>query len=116
MIRYLQDKNPDASFEEVRVAAEYAGYTVYPATFGRAQALAGILDSVAEGEAVPASVSHPTPPAPEEAPVAANINDIDPVEGFRAFASAFSSSQARRDSLRDSLEDMLDVVRRALED
>ncbi len=115
MVQYLQTKNSDATFDEVRLAAENAGYTVYPATFGRAQALAGILDSVEDGQPVPASASQPQPQPAKAAPQPAREHgEIDPVEGLRTFSKALSQRTKQRDHIKATAERMLEVVKQAL--
>lgn len=119
MVRYLQTTNAEASFEEVRLAAESAGHTVYPATFGRAQALAGLLEEVEDGKPVPASASAPKPKAKKAAappPPAPTTDGIDPVAGMQAFMKAMAKSEKDRHLLRRNIEQMLEIIQRGLGD
>jgi len=118
MVQYLKTSNPEASFDEVRLAAEDAGHTIYPATFGRAQALAGILDDHVQQEdpvtdppgetEIPRETPKPTPRA------ATSTSKIEPEAGFRAFMKAWNTATHDRDSLRTAMQRMLDTVQRAL--
>lgn len=133
MVQYLKTTNAEASFDEVRRAAEEAGYTIYPATFGRAQALAGLLDDEVTDEPIrvapesSAPPAAPTPPAPAPTPAAAprqkrtveapvNTDGIDPVAGLHAFMAALGKAERDQAVLKNKVQSMLDVIHRALDD
>lgn len=110
MVQHLQTTNPEASFEEVRLAAEAAGHTVYPATFGRAQALAGLLEESDQGEPIPGA----PPPEPTQPPPGQPKGKIDPVAGLGAFIKAMNRSEKEHHLLRTNIEQMLETIRRGL--
>lgn len=120
MVGYLKTVNPEASFAEVRKAAEAAGHTVYPATFGRAQAITGILEDQEQKEKQQAT---PPPAAPgaassrgaAETSRTSTDGPVDPIEGLQAFVDALNA--AERDSLafKKSMRAMLEVIEQALE-
>jgi len=131
MVQYLKTTNAEASFEEVRSAAEDAGFTIYPATFGRAQALSGLLDDevsdepirVAPQSSLPATSgasastspsSSSAPPRPSQ-PVPVSVDGIDPVAGMQAFMTAMGKSERDSKALKLRIERMLDVIHRALD-
>ncbi|NRA96046.1 MAG: hypothetical protein HRU14_07535 [Planctomycetes bacterium] len=116
MMQFLQTTNPEASFEEVRLAAEAAGHTVYPATFGRAQALAGLLEEAEEGKLITPAASMST--APDQAPptAASPGKGIAPVTGLQAFIKAIAKSEKDHQLLRTNIEKMLETIRHGLRD
>ncbi|HMS15759.1 MAG TPA: hypothetical protein PKA37_02890 [Planctomycetota bacterium] len=129
MVRYLQAK-PEAPFEAVREAAEDAGFTVYPATFGRAQAIVGII----EANPRPIITTHlpKEPAAPSPAPAAPTggrtfVNpeplprsvshqvEVSPEVAFQIFFKAFQQRRSQRVLVRERVAAMLSVIDEALE-
>jgi hypothetical protein len=116
MVQFLQTTNPEASFEEVRLAAEAAGHVVYPTTFGRAQALAGLLEEAEEGKPITLATSVSAAPEQAPRPAASPGKGIDPVNGLQAFIKAIAKSEKDHHLLRTNIEKMLETVRRGLRD
>ena len=125
MVQYLKTTNAEANFDEVREAAENAGFTAYPATFGRAQALAGLLDDENPEEPIRVSSAAPantTTPAAVERPerkqeaTGGESPDIDPVAGMQAFIAAMGKAERDQAALKKRIERMLEVIQHALED
>ncbi len=131
MVEYLRAVNREASFNEVKDAAEREGYTVYPATFGRAQAIVGIVEAPVGAAARPIGPAAAAPVAPPSAPVvAAEVSATpaptpvpavapafvapDPVEGLRAFFVAVDRLQSDGVRLRKAAATMLAAVQLAL--
>lgn len=89
MVGYLQQVNRDASFAEVEAAANEFSFTVYPTTFGRAQAIVGIVEAPRPG--IPAAPPHhpPVMPAPVmQAPAAPVAPPAAPIPVAPSMASS----------------------------
>lgn len=134
MVGYLQQVSRDANFDEVAEAAEEFGFTVYPTTFGRAQAIVGIVESpqrvqshnTASAAQLPssrstvASIPEPTTTPvvtlSESSPVQAAAAPLssDPLSGLLAFFQGLDRRAATNASLRHDLSVMLHVVEEAL--
>ena len=109
MADYLRQR-AEASYKEVRQAAEAAGYTVSSATFGRAQAIVGLIEP--DPDSRPPPVRPKAVPAPGTAPHAGE----SPIQLLERFLSAARAMDGQRGELRAALQSMLKVVRRALEE
>lgn len=138
MVHYLQTVNRESSFLEIKDAAEREGYTIYPATFGRAQAIVGLVEA-------PQHLHRPSPPAPAPvappaavvpaataAPAAGSVTpapaeavppvlgtrapgSIDPISGLMIFMTALDDLDKDRLRFRNSIGGILSVVRHALD-
>jgi hypothetical protein len=116
MVEYLRTVKLEASFQEVQAAAEKAGFTIYPATFGRAQAMVGLVEASKPVVLPPASPAPAPEPALRAAPAAAPSQaGIDPEEGLRAFFDAYRRAHLDRARIRRLMRDMLEVAQAALE-
>jgi hypothetical protein len=130
MVRYLQSK-PEASFDEVREASEDAGFTIYPATFGRAQAIAGIIEAnprpIITSHVVPPTVNAPTPKTIAEPTASAGPTplmtrsslptpELSPEVAFQVFFKAFQQRRAQRTLIHDRVGAMLEIIDHALEE
>lgn len=126
MVRYLEEKR-DAAFEEVREAAEDAGFTIYPATFGRAQAIAGIVEATpkpvivrtpsnlpATGEARSSAAGEPSSALPGHSRGA--YAESSPEAALQIFARAYQNRKRQRNLLRSRIGEMIAVVAAALEE
>jgi hypothetical protein len=133
MVHYLQSINREATFQEVAEAAEREGYAVYPATFGRAQAIVGIVEApqvlqrpfpapataqpaAATPLAPPAPPSPPEPlePLPAQRPAMESPGAVDPITGLMIFMTALDDLDKDRQRFRQSVSAMLSVVQQAL--
>ncbi len=134
MVGYLQQVSREANFDEVAEAAEEFGFTVYPTTFGRAQAIVGIVEGPqrvqshgnAPAAQAPSTTVAPTTSgaswtAPETttlataataAPASATAND--PLSGLLAFFHGLDQRTAASSMLRHEMALMLHVVEEAL--
>ena len=121
MVQYL-GKLPEASFEQVRDAAEDAGFTIYPATFGRAQATVGIIEADpapivrrTRPTSPPATTpKKPEPETPAQAPDIAVAAD-QAEAGFQVFLQAYKKRNSSVDTLESTIKKMLQVVEEALD-
>jgi len=114
MANYLREK-PEAGYREVREAAETGGYTVSSATFGRAQAIVGILEDAESEAAAPAG------PSPAEATAAPARRALrgrrakDPASLLEDFIDAWEGTSGESGKMKEALSEMLKVVDHALE-
>lgn len=104
MADYLRDK-PEAGYKEVREAAENNGYTVSSATFGRAQAMVGLVEP-----------DEPPVLHREEGERAARRRrrSGDAAELLEEFIERLAEVDRKRSRYREAIKSMLDVVRKAL--
>lgn len=133
MVGYLQQVSREANFDEVAEAAEEFGFTVYPTTFGRAQAIVGIVEGpqrvqshgVAPAPQAPASTPTPATSSAwttsETATMAASASVTpstgaaqDPLGGLLAFFHGLDQRTAASSMLRHEMTLMLHVVEEAL--
>jgi hypothetical protein len=109
-VEFMTDQlkeNPETSFRQMKELAEAKGFTIYPATFGRAQALAGLLDDEPEdAERERARAAQRGRPRPSSNDPATLLEDL--VESFDGLAG-------ERDAMRNAVESMLSIVAKALE-
>lgn len=134
MVGYLQRVSRDASFAEVEEAAEEFGFTVYPTTFGRAQAIVGIVEApvrvvpasvaaAAAAAAAPAAPATPSPApqaaapqssyaAPTIAPAASA--SADPLDGLLNYFVALDRRASGSVQARRLIQQMLHAVDEAL--
>jgi hypothetical protein len=106
MVDQLKE-NPEISFRQMKELAEAKGFTIYPATFGRAQALAGLLDDEPEdAELERARAAQRGRPRPSSNDPATLLEDL--VESFDGLAG-------QRDAMRKAVESMHAIVAKALE-
>jgi hypothetical protein len=127
MVEYLKAQ-PEATFEEMRTVAEDAGHTIYPATFGRAQARAGILDDIDPphaaaptpapqvAPAAPSSLPLPKPPTPSPRKGAPRPAPSEAVKAMETFITAWIATTEDKETLRSAIERMLEVIHSALEE
>jgi hypothetical protein len=108
MADYLRQRS-EAPYKEVRQAAEAAGYTVSSATYGRAQAIVGLIE--------PDHDSRPPPirPKPVSLPAPPSRDVESPMQILDRFVAAARGMDQERGELRIAIQSMLKVVRRALE-
>ena len=111
MAAYLRD-HPEAPYKEVRELAEAEGYTVSSATFGRAQAVAGLLDE--DEEQAPAPERAPEPKKVRRPSTRGRRRGRDPALLLEEFIASWEDTELERRKLRKALKAMLDVVEQAL--
>lgn len=100
-VKYLREK-PEADYSEVKHAAEREGYTIYPITYGRAQALLGIA-----GGSARARKRRRQPRA------ARNAGDQSQVEDL---LRRVRETERERERLRRALQRILDILESSLEE
>ncbi|MSR75840.1 MAG: hypothetical protein EXS14_10275 [Planctomycetes bacterium] len=130
MVGYLQQVSRDANFAEVETAAEEFGFTVYPTTFGRAQAIVGIVEAPTRAVPAAAPAAAPAPAATyaSAAPVTQSViltrpnistptgagTEADPLEGLMNYFVALDRRAAGSVQTRRLMQQMLHAVDEAL--
>jgi hypothetical protein len=110
-VGYLRE-HPDAPFKDVRAAAEAEGHKLYPITYGRAQALLGIVKARPRRTAGKRRAAGQEPPERRRSLVQGTVVPSGDVEGFIDQAQAI---QAERDRYRRALETLRTVLIRAIQ-
>ncbi len=119
MVEYLRSVNREAAFAEVQDAASRAGFSVYPTTFGRAQAILGIVEAPKPVITAPVVEAPKMPPlAPPTNPTPTKGKDVlvvsDAIQGINTFFKTLDRMEKDRSKMRDMTRQMLDTVRNAL--